>query len=132
MARKPKQSTEIPYDPEIRQEDTDKARETITSVLLPDASCPVLIRATGDCPRCKHPVWDEHSLFLIDALQQLDEAARDDAVNAVANALKSQDACMDKGDVQWDMRCNCGIEHPGHPEKDFSCGSTFVIRVVWP
>jgi hypothetical protein len=126
----------ISYSRGIDAADTAKAAATIKTWLVPDANRPRFIRADGDCPRCGHHISYDHWLqiqvagvtFDRDVLGASGHDRLLDSVNEVLDDL----GVSAKGDETFTMSCNCGEDHPGHPDGQLSCGSQFNVRTLWP
>jgi hypothetical protein len=118
----------IPYDPAIRVEDSQRAMETLTPQLIPDPERPLYVRLTGKCPRCEHDMGYQEPIVIVAGVTVLSE----ESLRTLVDHLVDTGHELDRGDREFEMRCSCGLAHPGHPKDAPHCGSRFTVRVVWP
>jgi transcription elongation factor Elf1 len=82
-----------------------------------------------DCPRCGHRISVDSGTVTADTIREIISAVRDQSpaveLERVADRIDSDDKLVS-------ARCNCRLEHEGHPAKpdDFAwgCGQAGAIR----
>lgn len=119
---------EVDYSDEVRPEDTEQARSTVTFELFPDQRSPWAVDLAGSCPRCLHSQPETRRwLVAVSGASKLSEAQR----RQVELELADLGIDLSRGDETFDLRCTCKEEHAHRPQGTVGCGSTYRVRVVW-
>lgn len=119
----------VPYDEEVRNDDTSRAVDTVTAALFPADESPLAIDLAGTCPRCSDVLPRERRwLVAVAPASKLNDRQR----KKLANQLKKLGIDLSEGDETFRVTCGCDGFHPGRPEGKRGCGATFNIRVRWP
>jgi hypothetical protein len=117
----------ISYSEEIRQQDTDKARETVLPALYPNEAKPLAMDFGGKCPRCAHAIQSRLWFVTVSAILELNDEQKE----AMASRLL-EGADLSHGDQHFDLTCSCGEPHLHRPDGKVGCGARFRVHVTWP
>lgn len=121
-------SKPLPYSAIVRQQDTDRAVDTVTVALYPNESRPKAVDFGGSCPRCGHAVQEREWLVAVAAATKMTDQQRE----ALIDRLDEMGLDRSSGDLQFDLTCECGEDHPDRPADKQGCGASFRVRVTWP
>ena len=118
----------LKYTDEIDESWAEKAIETIGVSASPDPESPVVLDLDGTCPRCAHPMTDEHWLITFSGVSGMD---RNDAIRAV-DALRT--AAVIKEPLlpaEFSIQCKCREAHPDalHRTGLTGCGAVWRMRI---
>lgn len=138
-----------PYNPRIHKKDTEIASKTIKNYLKPDRQEPRYIYSVGRCPRCKHETDNTRPLVVIGAEAPRgrdrevggaawgrardvpEEHRRPFDLDLPADLGRVLNERLRTGELEFDVRCDCKVEHPKTPEGEKGCGSKFRLHVKW-
>jgi hypothetical protein len=118
----------LKYTDEIDVSWSVKAIETIGVSASPDPERPIVLELEGKCPRCEHPMTDEHWLITISGVSGMN---RDDTFLAV-EALRSADVIKKPLlPAEFTIQCKCKEAHPDalHRTGLTGCGAVWRMRV---
>lgn len=116
------------YIEDVRPEDTERARETLTVVLFPNETSPRAIDFHGTCPRCGDRIHMRKWLIAVRGALKLN----DKQMEALAARLEELGINQSRGDETFDLTCSCEVNHPQRPQEKRGCGARFRVRVTWP
>lgn len=115
---------QIPRDWSDAPDPNDKDPSAVLKArLVPEKHAPTQIILEGRCPRCDHPTASAHSVD--GALDQDESCRRYPRTDDDVATTKTHQYRLIAG------RCQCGHQHPGHPEGERGCGASIGIGVRW-
>jgi hypothetical protein len=118
----------LKYTDEVDESWAEKAIDTIDVSVSPDPAHPVVLDLEGKCPRCDHPMADEHWLITFSGVSSV---GRDDAIRAI-EALRSASAIKEPLlPAEFTIQCKCREAHPDslHRSGLRGCGAAWRMRI---
>jgi hypothetical protein len=118
----------LKYTDEFDESWADKAIDTISVSVSPDPAHPVVLDLEGKCPRCAHPMVDEHWLITFGGVSGM---GRDDTIRAV-EALRDAAAIKEPLlPAEFTIQCKCQEAHPDslHRSGLQGCGAAWRMRI---
>jgi hypothetical protein len=118
----------LKYTDEVDESWADKAIDTIAVSVTPDPAHPIVLDLDGECPRCAHPMVDEHWLITFSGVSSV---GREDAIRAI-EALRSASAIKEPLlPAEFTIQCKCREAHPDslHRSGLKGCGAVWRMRI---
>jgi len=112
----------------------DIKHETFTTQFQQEHGVPFVVRASGPCPRCGHPIVATHYLYEVEMFtggepspDVLDSLREEVGRRVRSGALKRLES------YRCPVYCTCGLPHKGRPVNEREgCGASFVLLVDAP